>query len=280
MNKFGGNWTQQKIDIVVDYTKAYLTIMNKYPQLKCIYFDGFAGSGNIKKKRNNDYIDKGTAIHVLEIDNPKNFDIYYFVEKNEKFKEELDIYIKDKFPNKKTYIVWGDCNEKLFSLADFLKRNKLHRVLAFIDPYGMSVNWASLEILKGLGIDFWILVPTGIGVNRLLKKDGNISESWLEKLEKFLGITREEIVKEFYKQYSYHSLFDDQIVTVQVKENNAIKKIHELYKERLKTVFKFVSDPFVLRNSNNSIMFHFMMATNNPAAFKIANDLIKPKYKL
>ena len=42
--------------------------------------------------------------------------------------------------------------------------------LCFIDPYGMDLKWSSIEVLKGLGIDLWILVPTGIGVNRLLKK--------------------------------------------------------------------------------------------------------------
>jgi len=27
-------------------------------------------------------------------------------------------------------------------------------------------------------------------------------------------------------------------------------------------------------------MYHFMMATNNASALKIANDVIKPKYKI
>jgi hypothetical protein len=63
----------------------------------------------------------------------------------------------------------------------------------------MSVNWSSIEKLKGLGIDLWMLIPTGIGVNRLLKKDGNLSEAWVKKLETFLGINREKIMDTFYK---------------------------------------------------------------------------------
>lgn len=31
MNSFGGSWTEQKILLVENYAKAYLTIMNKYP---------------------------------------------------------------------------------------------------------------------------------------------------------------------------------------------------------------------------------------------------------
>lgn len=142
----------------------------------------------------------------------------------------------------------------------------------------MTVDWKSIESLKNLGIDMWILVPTGIGVNRLLKKDGNISEAWLEKLEKFLGLSRSEIKNKFYKTQTVNTLFGEETITE--KEKNSIEKIGELYKERLKTIFNFVSESYVMRNSTNSIMFHFMMATNNKTALKIANDIIKPKYKL
>lgn len=69
-------------------------------------------------------------------------------------------------------------------------------------------------------------------------------------------------------------------MTLQIKETNAIQKVHQLYKQKLSTVFKYVSEAFALKNSTNSIMYHFMMATNNQAALKIANDIIKPKFKL
>ena len=111
-----------------------------------------------------------------------------------------------------------------------MKENKNYRALAFIDPYGMSVNWNSIEQLKNLGIDIWILVPTGIGVSRMLKNDGNITDAWYEKLEKFLGVDRDEINNTFYKKVTYQNLFGDE-TTIQYKENNSISKIHNLYKE-------------------------------------------------
>lgn len=278
MNQFGGNWTQQKIEMVVAYAKAYLVIMNKYPQFKPLYFDGFAGSGDIYKNEETDIdIIKGAAIRILEIDQPKIFDTYYFVEKDEKNKEELEKAIKLDFPNRRTHVVSEDCNNKLISMADYLKKNKDYRVLAFIDPYGMSVDWSSIESLKSLGVDLWILVPTGMGINRLLKNDGKISDAWLEKLERFLGLSKETILNHFYKESKKLTLFGEE--TIIEKEQNAIQKAGILYKERLNTVFKFVSESFVMKNSTNSIMYHFMMATNNAAALKIANDVIKPKYK-
>ena len=282
MNQFGGSWTEQKIEMVVDYAKAYLTILNKYPQFKIMYFDGFAGSGDISRDDENEIESiKGAAMRILEIDKPKEFDLYYFVEKQEHNKRELERKIAENFANKKhkCYVVNEDCNKKLLDMANFLFNNENYRVLAFVDPFGMSLNWDSVGKLKGLGVDLWILVPTGIGVNRMLVNDGNISDSWYFKLEKFLGVDREEIKRLFYKTVTYKNLFDDS-TTIEYKENNAIGKIHRMYKERLLTVFGFVSDAFVMRNSTNSIMYHFMMATNNTAALKIANDIVKPKYKL
>ena len=278
MNQFGGNWTQQKIEMVVSYAKAYLIIMNKYPQFKSLYFDGFAGSGDINQNEETD-IDtiKGTAIRILEIDDPKSFDRYYFVEKDEKNKTDLENTIKQNFPSKLTHVVAEDCNVKLESMATFLRKNSSYRTLAFIDPYGMSVDWKSIEGLRNLGVDLWILVPTGMGINRLLKNDGKISDAWLEKLERFLGLDKEYILNHFYKEKKSLTLFGEE--TFLEKEQNAIEKSGALYRERLNTVFKFVSESFVMKNSTNSIMYHFMMATNNATALKIANDVIKPKYK-
>lgn len=122
MNQFGGNWTQQKIEMVVAYAKAYLIIMNKYPRYKPLYFDGFAGSGDIYKNDDTDLeVIKGTAIRILEIDEPKSFDTYYFVEKNENNKIELEKIILQGFSEKKTFVVAEDCNVKLQNLAEYLK---------------------------------------------------------------------------------------------------------------------------------------------------------------
>jgi three-Cys-motif partner protein len=277
MNQFGGSWTEAKMEIVVSYAKAYLTIMDKQSWAKTMYFDGFAGSGIIETDESED-VKKGTALRILDILEPSPFDLYYFVELDEMHKQELEKRIQENYFGRNAHVVSADCNEKMARMAGFLNSNKNYRALVFIDPYGMSVNWSSIETLKGLGVDLWILVPTGIGIGRLLKNDGNISEAWFLKLEKFLGLSQEEIKNHFYKKKEQTTLFG--VETIIEKEKNTVHKAGELYKERLNTIFKFVSEPFVMKNSTNSIMYHFMMATNNPTALKIANEVIKPKYKL
>lgn len=284
MNEFGGNWTIEKIEIFMKYVPAYLTIMhatimnNHYAKKwKLMYFDGFAGSGEINGNKY-DFLE-GVATQVLKVDTPRVFDMYYFVEADNENAEKLKETIKNTYPERKNcFVVSEDFNQKALDLAKFLKKSSNYKVLAFIDPYGMEVNWASLEALKNFSIDMWILVPTGMGVNRLLKKDGNISDAWLGKLSKFLGMNKQEILDFFYKKETKLTLFGNEELIK--KEENTINKVGELYQAKLKEIFKFVSIPYPLKNSQNSTMYHFLLASNNKTAQDIANDIMNNLLKL
>ena len=278
MNEFGGDWTENKIEIIVEYAKAYLNIMNVYAvkySWKLLYFDGFAGSGFIiKGKDENQKIIVGAEKRILEIEEPRPFDLFYFVEKDELNANHLEENTKKLYPNKNVHVVKEDCNDKIKSMSQFLttSKGKNHKVLAYIDPCGMQLNWNSLQTLQKLSVDVWILVPTGMGVNRLLKKDSNISDAWVSRLEVFLGMEKQEILNHFYKQTINQTLFGEE--TVVSKEDKAIEKSAVLYKERLSSLFNFVSEPYILKNKSNSVMFHFFMASNNMTAVKIANEII------
>lgn len=274
MNEFGGDWTKIKIEILVAYAKAYLTIMKDRRFYKLMYFDGFAGSGFIVKDNKVDIdITVGAARRIVEINDPRPFDSYYFVEKDPKNFNLLEKNTKEIFKEKKIYTVCEDCNKKLIDLGNFLRdpKNKNYRTLAYIDPCGMQVEWRSIESLRNLPIDMWVLVPTGLGVNRLLKNNGQISEAWLDRLEIFLGMPKEEIEKHFYKKTE--TLFSD--ITFIEKEKDAVEKSAKIYRNRLKEVFNFVSKPYELRNSTNSVMYHLFLTSNVETGVKIANDIVK-----
>ncbi len=275
MNSFGGDWTEQKIEILVKYAQAYLHIMKKHTNWKLLYFDGFAGSGFISNdKYTGNEITIGAARRIIEIEEPISFKEFYFVENNSKNLELLKKNTVDIYPDKTIHLIDEDCNIKLKGLAEFLisEKGKNYKVLAYLDPCGMQLEWSSIECLTNLSIDIWILVPTGMGVNRLLKKDGQISDAWLDRLNVFLGLGKEEIIEYFYKEISELALFGEE--SHLHKELNTIEKSAELYQIRLREVFKYVSNTFALKNSANSTMYHFLMASNNKNAVKIANDII------
>ena len=128
-----------------------------------LYFDGFAGSGDIeieKKGNFETHVIEGAAIKILKIGSPRPFNMYYFVEKKKSLARALESKIKSEFPAKKAYVQAKDCNIKLKDLARFLRseKGKKYKVLVFIDPKGMKLEWSSLEILRGLPIDLWKLV--------------------------------------------------------------------------------------------------------------------------
>ena len=276
MTTFGGSWTEQKAQIVEKYTQAYLQIMKERPW-KTLYFDGFAGAGSIEISNSKEI--EGVAKRILKINNPTSFDLYYFVELSASKAASLKKMVKKDFPEKEkfVFIVQQDCNQKLADLSVFLNKNKNEfRVLAFIDPYGMELRWESVERLKGYGLDLWLLLPTGLGT-RLLTRSGRIPQKWMIKLESFLGISSETIQDTFYQKSMQTELFEEEQSLI--KEKQSIQKLHTLFKNRLLSVFNYVSKPYVIRNKNNSIMYHFLLASNNRTAIKIANDIIK-KYEL
>lgn len=43
-NLFGGDWTEQKLEMLRKYLVAYATLMNKQP-FRFAYIDAFAGTG-------------------------------------------------------------------------------------------------------------------------------------------------------------------------------------------------------------------------------------------
>jgi three-Cys-motif partner protein len=63
----------------------------------------------------------------------------------------------------------GDANVEIQELCK--KDWSSHRAVLFLDPYGMQVEWKTIEAIAATkAIDLWLLFPLGIGVNRLLTK--------------------------------------------------------------------------------------------------------------
>jgi len=106
---------------------------------------------------------------------------------SEKALKKLEGTLRKLEASKKTKLVFrpGDCNHWLRELATALRTDK-YATLILLDPFGMQVSWESIAKLKGTRSDIWILVPTGVIVNRLLFKDDNLKH--INKLQSFFKI--------------------------------------------------------------------------------------------
>lgn len=295
---WGGPWTEQKLDTFEKYVRAYLAIMNnnrdKY-DWKLLYFDGFAGSGSRTSEDTSNEIQEasnlfesevtmeelrvyqGAAERVVGLEkDTKGFDAYYFVETDENSRNSLEGKLSKYQTNGKKYFLSHDANRAVRMLANTLKKHKNIKALVFLDPFGMQIDWDSIKLLEGLSVDLWILIPTGVIVNRLLERNYNkeIGLRHSQKLESFFGLAHDQIKEYFYREEQLPTLFGEE-ETVITKVENAIKKIADLYIERLKTIFPNVtSQPLVLYSGQNVPIYHFAFAAKNPVAKKIAQQII------
>lgn len=117
-------------------------------------------------------------------------------------------------------------------------------------------------------------MQTDIIVNRLLTKKGDLICS--DKLVSFFGINENEIKREFYNKATEKTLFGE--FDIYSKVEDSISKIAKLYVSRLKNIFKFVTErPLVMKNMKNVPIYHFVFASNNETAVKIAEQIIGSK---
>lgn len=295
---WGGEWTEEKLNAFGKYVNAYLTIMNKHRDKynwRLIYFDGFAGSGSTKHAPETSFQDtnlllqeletaelynpvqsdlyKGAAERVLDIDQ-RGFDIYYFVDKDQHSQIALEHRLARYKDTHNLQFRCNDANEMLAKMAKHLKtpNGRKDKSLVLLDPFGMQIVWNSIANFKETaGIDFWILVPTGVIVNRLLDRKGKLRH--INRLKDFFGLTESEIRNYFYTRKHEQTLFGEEAIIEKVKE--PITQIANLYMERLRTVFSCViPEPLVLYNNMKVPIYHFVFASNNPTAVRIAKEII------
>lgn len=294
-SSWGGSWTEEKLDALEKYVNAYLTIMNvakKKYGWRTVYLDGFAGSGSRNEYGSHtvselmsdlfkdDYIAeeelnayRGAAERVLGI-KQGGFDWYYFIDKDKDSSQKQEARLAKFKGEKKLEFRNSDANAEVVKLAGAMKKNNKLAALVLLDPFGMQVDWSSIEKLKGTHTDLWILIPTGVIVNRLLDRKCELTH--IDKLTSFFGKDEQFLRDYFYKRKRDDTLFGETEIVERVKQ--PIQKIAELYIQQLRTIFQYVTEsPLVLYNTRNTPIFHFACASNNETAIKIASQIINKK---
>jgi three-Cys-motif partner protein len=294
---FGGDWTNRKLDVLASYLGKYTTALKYKPTpsnpFRKAFIDAFAGTGYRDIRRDDrtqasqsllfpDLADKepqalldGSARLALQTD--PAFDRYIFIERSPIRCVQLE-GLKDEFPSLagRIDVQQGDANERIQALCGKNKDWSSHRAVLFLDPYGMQVEWKTIEAISSTkAIDLWLLFPLGIGVNRLLTKSGDIPDSWKQRLDLLLGTT--DWYDDFYKVETTPTLFGSEQERV-VKAT--METIGRYFNNRLKQAFAGVAEePGVLRNSANNPLYLLCFAVGNEhgkdIALRIAEHLLK-----
>ncbi|HTE41678.1 MAG TPA: three-Cys-motif partner protein TcmP [Steroidobacteraceae bacterium] len=286
---FGGDWTEEKLARLGKYLPAYTTILKDRPY-KYAYIDAFAGPGYRERlgKKLSSVQDlwgedpdergrrftAGSAVVAMRSEPP--FQSYIFIEQDASALGKLKDVLSADFPGRISLAKFetGDANVVLKRLCD--RDWSRHRAVLFLDPYGMEVEWSTMEaIARTQAIDTWILFPAGLGVNRQLPLDGHVPEWARRVFDRLFGTSK--WYDRFYAKPGTGDLFGE---TNRVEKVASSDEIVSFYGERLREIFPHVArNPLVLCNKNNAPMFALFFAAAHPqfgaTAVKIAQDVLK-----
>jgi three-Cys-motif partner protein len=199
-----------------------------------------------------------------------------FIEKDPAYAEALDT-LRGSYPalGGRVEVLQGDANQILVGWAGSSDWQS-QRAVVFLDPYGMQVEWRTLQALAGTkGVDLWILFPLGQGVNRLLTRAAPPTGAFADRLTAIFGT--DEWQDEFYRVSAQQTLFAED---PQYEKSASFESIARFFLDRLRTIFVGVAmNPLLLRNSKNNPIFLLCFAAANPRgapiAVKIARDLLE-----
>ncbi len=283
-HRFGGAWTQEKLNRLGEYLSAYMKIFKKNPYARRYtthYVDAFAGTGFRSSKRDASELklfDDPEAVEfqqgsvTVALESQPYFNHYLFVDSNAEHIVALTD-VKKRYPSQDIEIVQDDANNFLPNWCQRTNWNK-NRAVVFLDPYGTQVDWTTIESMaRTQAIDLWLLFPLGQAVNRMLTKR-EPEPSWAARLDRLFGTMSWR--EEFYRPSTQRSLFSQENTLEKAADFDAIG---DFFVRRLQTVFfEVAKKPLALKNSKNVPIYLLCFASANPrgskTAIKIANYIL------
>lgn len=279
-HEFGSLSTSLKLSMVQGYLQSYATLM-RTKNFKLWYIDAFAGTGEITKRiaaedtltgHIPESLDrrKGSAQIAIDINPP--FDRLIFMEQKPKHVAALEA-LKAKYPDRDITVHRGDAND-LLKLAKDWNGWKSTRAVVFLDPYGLQVDWATLEaIARTKAMDIWYLVSLSGLYRQATKNPSDLCEVKRASLTRFLGTDAWE--QAWYNSKAHRDLFGDEFV--ETKRTSDLAVLEDFVSARFKTIFPRVAGPKRLYNDQGAPMFSlfFLMANPSPAAWNAAKPIVE-----
>lgn len=264
-----GHWAQRKLELLSDYLHPYTTIMKGQKWCKGYhYVDAFAGSGRPKLREVQRFIDGSPRI-ALNVQHP--FTSYTFIEQEPRRVAQLHALAAE-YPAATILVRQADCNDVLANeVAPSITFASHQRAVVFLDPFTMNLDWATIAALAATGaIEIFMNVPT-MAVNRgvLYNDTTKVTPEKVERMDRFWGSG--DWQEAIYEDVT--NLFGE-VIERKVSPTTA-KRLGTLYCDRLRTVFPFVSDMAVMKNTTGQPIYCLVFAGHNKTGNKIATELVR-----
>lgn len=261
-----------KVDTVARYYSAFNTAL-KNQGFKKVCIDAFAGSGDFQFKPHDasplfdeaEVVEThaGSARRALDTEPP--FDKLIFVESGAKNIAALT-KIALQFPNADVDILRGDANVEVQRVCQSINWNTTRGVL-FLDPFGHSVDWSTINEIGKTKLDVWYLFPLS-GVYRNVPVDrGDLTSDKRDAVTRILGTPDWET--KFYESPPRPRDLLSILEESRTQQDSGNKRtadvdaIEAFVKQRLESVFPLVLPPRRLLGPTNAPLYSLFFAMSN-----------------
>ena len=154
-----GEWSRDKHYFLMRYIDAFTTSMKNKKWHGLHYIDIFAGAG-IEKLKNSQKLDWGSPMIASKAPHP--FDRLHLCEKNKRKYNALKTRVDQIKPD--SQVLHGDANKEIHKIVEVIPQRTLS--LAFLDPYGLHLDYETLRVLSNIRADLIIFFPDHIDALR------------------------------------------------------------------------------------------------------------------
>jgi three-Cys-motif partner protein len=284
-HEFGSQDTDLKLSLVEAYLNAFTTALRgRFSELW--FIDAFAGTGvrtervpatrgtlltkpapaSVLRRR-------GSAKIAIDVDPP--FDRLIFVEQRPRAVEALR-QLREQHADRKIDVIAGDANEEIRKMVGRVNWQRI-RAAMFLDPYGMTVDWETLEAIAATrAIDVWYLFSLSGLYRQAARSASAIDAKKRAAITRVLGTDAWE--QELYAPRKQHLLFDE---PAELQRSADLSTLEAYVRARLKTIFPAVLPPLALPIHTRPQRFSLFFAIANPnrsaigLATRIADYILK-----
>lgn len=276
-----GRWSEAKLHLLAQYLRAYSVIMNNQktsnnptgkPWLQAYYYiDAFAGSVRPRAKEDEQRYIEGSPLCALQTE--PRFDRYWFIDVSPRRIERVE-KLREEFPACAIEVRQGNCNEVLRNeIIPLIPFSSRRRAFVFLDPYGLQVDWETVvELANARTCDVFVNFSV-MGVTRLLPRGQSPEPEVVEQITKVMGGT--DWITQIYREPSVTQLdlFGGSEESTISRDTIQAEWLANLYTEQLRSLFRYVSKPALMRNSTNSVLYALCLASHNQTAVSITDSL-------
>lgn len=284
-HEFGGLSTDLKLSVIENYLGAYTqALRGKFPNLW--YIDAFAGTGyrtvkhaavegGILGEDTPEWVEQRRGSAVIALETEPAFDRLIFIERKPSHCAALKQLMAEN-PSRDITLDESDANASIRKNVAWDGWSSTRAVM-FLDPYGLSVDWETIQAIAGTrAIDVWYLVSLEGLFRQATHKPEKLTEEKRSALTRMLGTPDWEAA--WYAEEIVTDMFGERVMPK--KRRADVTAMERFVHDRLATIFPKVLPPLRLLNSKSVPTFALFFAISNPEpkaiglATKIAGHIL------